>query len=156
MNHSFVKTKDIIGYIIMASAIGILFFIHNRELNHFEPTILTILYLSTASAVITKTISIFWLWKEERVQKLENVLGIIGHIPHCGYCLSLWIAAFFIGIGKISLFNNIGPISFFLSWWALGFLNLLAFEIITILWFIKVKMEFQLRDLYNKRSQTQI
>jgi hypothetical protein len=153
MSHSHTSLKDIFGYAAMLAAIAIMAFTYTPILPASSPLFhITILGLAGSAAIITITVSIFWLWKPERVQWLENYFGIIGHIPHCGYCLSLWISAFYTRVFGISFLNiSAAPfIKFLISWWALSFLSVLFFETTTILWFKKVQMEFQLRDLYKR------
>lgn len=152
MDHSHTSLKDIFGYVLLIGTIAALALTYTPTL--FPSSSLfsaTIFAFAGSAAIITVTVSIFWLWKPERVQRLENYFGVVGHIPHCGYCLSLWLSAFYINMFQISFLGSSNSLfNFFISWWALSFMNVLFFEIITIFWFKKVQMEFQLRDLYKR------
>lgn len=149
--------RDFLGYLVLGVLLVGLFWLYDSKTELITPNFLILFALAAAAAVISVTISVFWLWNEERVERLERTLGMLGHIPHCGYCLSLWIAAIYTGVLGISLFGglNLGTLSsFLLTWWALGFLNAVFFEILTILGFKKVKMEFELRALYQRSQKT--
>lgn len=151
---SFSNWKDILGYVFLAALLAALFYYYSG-LALVAPGVFSLFFLAASAAVIAETVSVFWLWKEERVQKLESALGLVGHIPHCGYCLCLWLAALYVGFFGIFLFPGLTMhkiLEFLLSWWGLSFLNVIFFEIMTLLWFKKIEGEFSLRNLYKGRS----
>jgi hypothetical protein len=154
MNNSFL-TKNAVGYSTLLIFFGLLLVSYFSKDNLVAPLIIENIALAGASAIIAVTISIFFLWSEDRVKKLEDRLGPIGHVFHCGYCLSLWLAMIATGLLGLSLFGRLTyPIAdFFLTWWAQGAANVLFFEVITILWFKKVQNEFVLRELYKGRKK---
>ncbi|BCX15697.1 MAG: hypothetical protein KatS3mg097_589 [Candidatus Parcubacteria bacterium] len=120
---------------------------------------LDFLLLSGSIAIVVITISIFFLWNDDTVKILENYLGAIGHVLHCGFCFCLWLSMFVISffhlvILDVDIFgNNLDMvINFFINWLSLSFVSVLFFEVITILWFKKVLLEFNLRDKYKNKS----
>jgi len=147
--------NNTIGYSLLLVFLAFLAKAYRQEVILSHPaSFLMVAALAAAIAVVAVTVSIFWLWKEERVVKLEKWLGPIGHIFHCGYCFCLWLSAIFTSFLGISFFKPLltaSIIDFFISFLALGFLAVLFFEIITVLWFKKVMLEFELKDLYGKK-----
>ena len=149
--------KDFFGYLAMVALLVLCVAAYYFRPALIQPGFPTIFIFSASAAVITMTISVFWLWKEERVAALEKIFGVFGHIPHCGYCLSLWIAAVYVGFFGINLIDISLPklALFLISWWGLGFLNILFFAIMTTVWFKKVHLELSLRDLYERSPEHQ-
>ncbi len=150
--------QQIFGYCLLGVIALALAYAYLAHMQMWQPGLWSVLALAASSAAIVMTVSVFWLWKEARVQKLERILGPIGHVLHCGYCFSLWIAAFYTGIFGINLTGDLAVPRFFLfliSWWALGFLNVLFFAALSTLWFKKVQNEFALRDLYKASASAE-
>ncbi len=135
--------KNVIGYATLGFLLYGFFMVYSAKQILITPSLFEVVWLGASAAVIVVTVSVFWLWKEERVAYIENLFGSLGHVPHCGYCFSLWVAVCFVSVFGISLFPGITTdraILFLLSWWGLGFLNVLFYEILTILWFKKVHL----------------
>jgi|GEM_PF-7000397 len=152
--HQISLSKKIIGYIILGGLLMLLFLNYGEQALN-TPTPFALFIIAAACAIVAVTVSIFFLWQEHVVEKVENLLGPIGHVFHCGYCFSLWLAAITVSILHIDLVGILSPhkgLTFLVSWWGLGFLNVLFFEIITLLWFQKVLSEFRLRELYKGRN----
>jgi|SRR3989344_568125 len=145
--------NKIIGYLILITIGAGLAYSYLDRSQLWQPDIADLLALAASSAVIVMTVSVFWLWRDERVRKLESWFGPLGHVPHCGYCFSLWIAAFYTAVFGINLISGLELprfISMLISWWALGFINVLFFTILNALWFKKLAMEFKIRDFYKQ------
>lgn len=155
MHHSSLLTK-ILGYGILGAILVALFLNYtDSRTNLITPEPIALLFLSAAAAIVVVTVSVFFLWQEKTVEWIEGLLGPIGHVLHCGYCFSLWIAAGMTSVFGIDLIGNISPhitITFLVSWWGVGFFNVLCFELLTILWFQKVQSEFRLRGLYKNHE----
>lgn len=154
MNKNFIK--NVIGYAVLIGFFFGLLAIYYQKQNLIGLNFFNIVVLAASSAIIVVTVSIFWLWKEDRVEYLENLFGPLGHVPHCGYCFSLWIGAFYTSVFGISLISSITTnrgIDFLISWWGMSFFNVLFYEIFSVLWFKKLQMEFSVRELYNKKSK---
>jgi len=158
MEHLHNKQANIIGYTILALVIFSLALIYVPKFDFTATNFCPIIFLlAGALAIIDVTVSVFWMWKRERSDILENYLGPIGHVLHCGYCLALWLSALAVGFLGITFFKNFDLpklLEFLLSWWALSFVTALFYEILTLLWFRKLKLEFYIREYYkNKASQ---
>lgn len=150
-------TVKTLSYAILALLAIFLFLNYFWSNSYRTINFLDLLLLSSSIAIVVITISVFFLWDESIVMILENYLGAIGHILHCGFCFCLWLSMVATSLLRlialdVDIFdNNLDIIiSFFINWLSLSFISVLLFEIITVLWFKKVLLEFELREAYKK------
>lgn len=142
------KAKNLAGYLFLAGLAAALAATYRPRVSPLN-ALPELFLLAAAAAIVTMTVSVFWLWKEERVAKLESWFGVIAHVGHCAYCFALWLSAIAVNAFGISLFGFLDfpqIVNFFLSWWAFGFSSVLLFEVIAVLWFKKLSLESAARQ----------
>lgn len=154
--HRVSVAATISGYLLLAALLVLSGGVYEARLTLDDGFFLaTVLATAAAIAVVTVTISVFWLWERERSSRIEKRLGPAGHVLHCGSCLALWLSAAATGFFGISFFDQLTSnetLNFLLSWWTLGFVSVLFSEILIVLWFKKLQLEFFVREKYKQKE----
>lgn len=158
------KIKNLFGYLVMVGLFVGSYWLYLPEIQpDFMSAMLKAALAAMAITIIVITVSIFWLWEEKRVEQLERIFGVLGHIPHCAYCLSLWLSLFAVPFFKISFAQvsffaaaNLNLIAeFLMTWLAVSFLSVLFSSLLINLWFQKIYKEFQIREKYRGLTDKQ-
>ena len=156
--HTTSATATVFGYIILGIVLlwGVFGFAP-QDVRTLSETIVLALLMGGAMAIIGVTVSVFWLWKHERSEWFERFFGPAGHVLHCGYCLSLWLSLVAVRVFHISFFSLVTSsayIDFFISWWAVGFITVFLFTVITNLWLLKLKLELSIRKAFDDKAKS--